>query len=102
MTGIALMDFRGTDKNNWTQDQMYIVLDSVRWERVDELTAVASPNSFAQNGDMYSAGWAVNTVDYDLEGDKIRLRVMLACRGVDSRLMRVGYQATALGKQKET
>ena len=53
---------------------------------------------------MYNAGWAVDTVDYGLEDDdgKIKLRVMLACRGSDSRLSRIGFQVTALGVRRQT
>jgi hypothetical protein len=79
-------------------------LDSPRWQSVEKATAVGSPNSFSQDGVMYNAGWAVDTVDYGLEDDdgKIKLRVMLACRGSDSRLSRIGFQVTALGVRRQT
>jgi hypothetical protein len=78
-------------------------LDSLRWQSVEKATAVASPNSFSQDAVMYNAGWAVDTVDYGLEDDgKIKLRVILACRGSDSRLSRIGFQVTALGVRRQT
>ena len=96
LTGTAGVDFRGTG-GAWDRDDLYILIGP-GWGRLDNVAPVASLAAIYNSNYAVNAGWATDNCRWTIWGNQILLIVALAVSDSDGYLIRVSYQATALGQ----
>jgi hypothetical protein len=98
LTGMAVINpgFTGTGQT-WHADQLTITIGPV-WQHIDNVAPVAALASISNDQTAVDAGWATDYCTWNNVNGKIELAVGLAVRDIDGHVLRVAYQATAIGK----
>jgi hypothetical protein len=95
LTGTAGADFVGTGAA-WRRDQVWIPIGPF-WRRLDSVAPTAALGAIHNDHTAVDAGWATDNCNFLNVNGQIVLTVSLAVSDIDGQLIRVSYQATALG-----
>jgi hypothetical protein len=95
LTGTAGAELTGTG-SNWLRDQVWIPIGP-RWQRIDNVAPMAALAAISNAGTAVNAGWATDNCNWLNINGQIVLTVSLAVSDSDGHLIRVSYQATAIG-----
>jgi hypothetical protein len=95
LSGYAVFDFQGTG-GTWRRDDIYIVIGPI-WRRLDGVVPVVSLASISNQHTAVDAGWAVDNCRWTTLGGRILLQSRVAISDSDGHLLRLTYQATAMG-----
>jgi hypothetical protein len=104
LTGTGIADFAGTT-SDFIRDSLAIHLSPPHgpiWSIIDECAPVVALAAVWNGGYAVNAGWAVDWTDWTIyswpgQGTHLLLTSGIAVSDTDGILVRVSYQATALG-----
>jgi hypothetical protein len=95
LTGTAGVDFQGTG-GGFIQDDLLIPIGPV-WRRLDGVAPTASLAAIFNESTAVNAGWATDNCRFANFNGQILLQVAIAVSDSDGQLLRVSFQATAIG-----
>jgi hypothetical protein len=94
-TGTALLNFVG-QSSEFVRDTVTIPIGP-RWARLDSVAPAAALASIFNNQTAVNAGWAADNCNAREVNGQIELDVAIAVSDTDGHLLRVAFQATAIG-----
>lgn len=95
LTGTAGFTLKGTG-SSWFRDQVWIAIGP-HWQRLDNVAPMAALASIYNDQTAVNAGWATDNCNWLNVNGQIVLTVSLAVSDIDGYVLRVAYQATAIG-----
>lgn len=95
LTGTAGADLVGRGQT-WFRDQVWIPIGP-HWQRIDNVAPVAALAAISNDHTAVDAGWATDNCNWLNVNGRLVLTVSLAISDIDGHLIRVAYQATAIG-----
>jgi len=95
LSGTAGLFFQGTG-GSFIRDTLLVPFGP-RWQRVDDVAPVASLASLFNVNVATNAGWAADNANWGVLNNQILLFIAIAVSDSDGQLLRVSFQASALG-----
>lgn len=95
LTGVAVCHWKGTG-GAWIRDELLIPVGPA-WRRLDDVAPSAALAAISNEQTAVNAGWATDNVRWSNWNARVLIHVAVAVSDIDGWLLRVSYNATAVG-----